>query len=61
MIESQKLPMAFSPYEVRLKNAIGKFDEVIVFKVLKMITSSKFNKTCLGRFQDCGRGKGKNM
>jgi hypothetical protein len=19
------------------------------------------NKTCLGRFQDCGRGKGKNM
>ncbi len=22
---------------------------------------SKWNKTCLGRFQDCGRGKGKNM
>jgi hypothetical protein len=21
----------------------------------------KNNKTCLGRFQDCGRGKGKNM
>jgi hypothetical protein len=21
----------------------------------------KVNKTCLGRFQDCGRGKGKNM
>ncbi len=21
----------------------------------------KINKTCLGRFQDCGRGKGKNM
>jgi hypothetical protein len=21
----------------------------------------KKNKTCLGRFQDCGRGKGKNM
>jgi hypothetical protein len=24
-------------------------------------TEKKKNKTCLGRFQDCGRGKGKNM
>ncbi len=22
---------------------------------------NRLNKTCLGRFQDCGRGKGKNM
>jgi len=24
------------------------------------LSSSKENKTCLGRFQDCGRGKNKN-
>jgi len=38
MIKSLKLPMAFLPYEIRLKNAIGKFDQVIVLKLLKMIT-----------------------
>jgi hypothetical protein len=32
----------------------------ILFKV-PLTTISKYNKTCLGRFQDCGRGKGKNM
>jgi hypothetical protein len=47
---SQKLPMAFSPYEIRLKKCIGKFDEVIVFKVLKMITSSKFKNNYLWHF-----------
>jgi hypothetical protein len=25
------------------------------------INLANINKTCLGRFQDCGRGKGKNM
>jgi hypothetical protein len=29
------------PYEIRLKNVIGKFDKVIILKVLKMITTSK--------------------
>jgi len=32
------------------KNAIGKFDKVIVFKVLKMITLSKFKNNYLWRF-----------
>jgi hypothetical protein len=34
-------------------------------KIIALITFSNYfvknNKTCLGRFQDCGRGKGKNM
>jgi hypothetical protein len=40
MIENLKLPMAFLPYEIRLKNAIGKFDKAIVLKLLKIITVS---------------------
>jgi hypothetical protein len=28
---------------------------------LSCANDEKYNKTCLGRFQDCGRGKGKNM
>jgi hypothetical protein len=31
------------------------------FEKLDHKNAIKHNKTCLGRFQDCGRGKGKNM
>jgi hypothetical protein len=31
------------------------------YRIWKKNRKMKLNKTCLGRFQDCGRGKGKNM
>ncbi len=42
--KQSKTTYGIFPYEIRLKNAIGKFDKVIVLKVLKMITSSKIKK-----------------
>jgi hypothetical protein len=39
MIESKKLPMAFFPYWIRIKNAIGKFDKVIVLKSIAIIVT----------------------
>ncbi len=44
-------PLVFISFEWARQRSDWDFSKIVI----------RNNKTCLGRFQDCGRGKGKNM